>query len=332
MLEMSQEQQQPPSHRLTTSDDLEVSAYLEIAREKIGQGPQPEFAPRLQQESVVVVDFGSQYSRLIARRVRESNVYCEIVPHDAARGSVASLNPRGIILSGGPASVYDEDAPLAPAWVYDSQVPVLGICYGMQVMVHQLGGKVAPSAAREYGHANLHQNAAGEPLFHDLPPLNASVDEPRRLYPGGPSRIFVLGVYGQLAHSGRRKRKPYAGHPVPSRGGSHSAGPGAAGELPVPDMRMQGIVDVGELHRGRHRQYQEAGGRGQGHLRPVGRRRLGGGGHPGSPGSRGPVDVHLREQRPDAQRGARAGTQHLPKVPQDEPRLQRRLGPVPEGA
>ena len=170
MLEMSQEPQRTASHRLATSDDLEVSAYLEIAREKGGQGPQPEAAPKLQQESILVVDFGSQYSRLIARRVRESKVYCEIVPHDATWDSVAPLNPKGIILSGGPASVYEEDAPLAPLWVYDSGLPVLGICYGMQLMVHQLGGKVAPGAKREYGHAGLHQNVSKEPLFEGLPP------------------------------------------------------------------------------------------------------------------------------------------------------------------
>jgi GMP synthase (glutamine-hydrolysing) len=165
--------QEPPptkSNRLAASDDLEVSAYLEIAREKSGQGSQPGPPPRAQRESVLVIDFGSQYSQLIARRVRESKVYCEIVPHDAPWETVAYLNPRGIILSGGPASVYEDGAPLAPAWVYDSKLPVLGICYGMQAMVHQLGGKVAPAAKREYGHAVLHQNATEQPIFHGLPP------------------------------------------------------------------------------------------------------------------------------------------------------------------
>ncbi len=166
---MSQDSQTPKSLRVAASDDLEVSAYLEIAREKGGQQPRTEPQGRTQSESVVIIDFGSQYSRLIARRVRESKVYCEIVPHDAPWEAVAALNPRGIILSGGPASVYEEGAPMAPPWVYASGLPVLGICYGMQVMAHQLGGKVAPSTRREYGHAVLHQNATGDPLFHDLP-------------------------------------------------------------------------------------------------------------------------------------------------------------------
>ena len=167
---MPDEPQPTKSSRLTTSDDLEVAAYLEIARERSGQASQPGPPPRAQRESVLVIDFGSQYSQLIARRVRESSVYCEIVPHSAPWESVAHLNPMGIILSGGPASVYEDGAPLAPAWVYDSRLPVLGICYGMQAMVHQLGGKVAPAAKREYGHAVLHQNVSDAPIFHGLPP------------------------------------------------------------------------------------------------------------------------------------------------------------------
>ena len=157
------------SRRVAASDDLEVSAYLEIARQRGGQEPRPQPATKSQQESILVVDFGSQYSRLIARRVREAKVYCELVPHDSTWESVAPLNPKGIILSGGPASVYEPGAPMAPAWVYDRNLPVLGICYGMQVMVHQLGGKVAPSDKREYGHAVLSHNATGHPLFGGLP-------------------------------------------------------------------------------------------------------------------------------------------------------------------
>ncbi|MCH2313464.1 MAG: glutamine-hydrolyzing GMP synthase [SAR202 cluster bacterium] len=122
-----------------------------------------------QRESILIVDFGSQYSRLIARRVRESSVYCEIVSYNTKWGAVKGLNPKGIILSGGPASVYDERSPLAPLWVFESGLPVLGICYGMQVLVHQLGGKVAASTKKEYGHAVLHQNKPNESLFTGLP-------------------------------------------------------------------------------------------------------------------------------------------------------------------
>ena len=163
------EQEIPPSRRVSTSDDVEVSTYLEIAEEKRGQQPLPGEAPQIQEEAVVIVDFGSQYSRLIARRVRECHVYCEIVSHNADWDDVRKINPKGIILSGGPASVYEEGAPLAPLWVYDSGLPVLGICYGMQVLTHQLGGKVVQAKEREYGHAILHQNVYNS-LFANMPP------------------------------------------------------------------------------------------------------------------------------------------------------------------
>jgi len=92
------------------------------------------------------------------------------VPHDASWESIASLEPKGLILSGGPGSVNDEGAPAAPAWVYESRVPVLGICYGMQLLAHQLGGRVVPGDKREYGLAVLHQSADGATLFDGLPP------------------------------------------------------------------------------------------------------------------------------------------------------------------
>ena len=160
------------THRVPTSDDLEVSTYLEIARQREGEEPRPGEPPTpIQPQTIVVLDFGSQYSMLIARRVRECHVYCELLPHDTPWEQVQKLNPRGLILSGGPASVYDQDAPLAPTYVFDSGLPVLGICYGMQLLAHQLGGRVAPSQTREYGHAVIYQGDADDAdIFHGISP------------------------------------------------------------------------------------------------------------------------------------------------------------------
>ncbi len=106
-------------------------------------------------DSLAILDFGSQYAQLIARRVREAHVYCELFPWDASAEKVLALQPRGFILSGGPASVYAESAPTLPAYVIESGLPVFGVCYGMQLLVHTLGGKVDPSARREYGPADV---------------------------------------------------------------------------------------------------------------------------------------------------------------------------------
>src|SRR5579859_6307558 len=108
------------------------------------------------QETIVVIDLGSQYSRLIARRVREAQVYCEVMPHTATWEELTAHGPRGFILSGGPSSVYDAGAPRCAPEIFSSGIPVLGICYGMQLMAQELGGKVAPAQEREYGSAHLH--------------------------------------------------------------------------------------------------------------------------------------------------------------------------------
>jgi GMP synthase (glutamine-hydrolysing) len=100
-------------------------------------------------DSIAILDFGSQYTQLIARRVREAHVYCELFPWDAPEAQVMTLHPKGFILSGGPASVYEPGAPTLPRYVLDSGLPVLGLCYGMQLLTHALGGIVAPAPARE---------------------------------------------------------------------------------------------------------------------------------------------------------------------------------------
>ena len=100
-------------------------------------------------QKILILDFGAQYVQLIARRVRETGVYCEIYPFDASMEDIRRFAPRGIILSGGPESVTFEETPRAPAEIFDLKVPILGICYGQQAMAAQLGGKVEPSNKRE---------------------------------------------------------------------------------------------------------------------------------------------------------------------------------------
>jgi len=159
------------TRRISTSDDIEVSTYLGIAKSLQAEQPLPrETAPLSGRETIVILDFGSQYTMLIARRIRELHVYCEILPSDTPWERLETLNPKGFVLSGGPASVYAPGAPLAPNYVFEKGLPVLGICYGMQAIAHQLGGKVAPGEKHEYGHAVLHLEAQDSPLFAGLPP------------------------------------------------------------------------------------------------------------------------------------------------------------------
>jgi GMP synthase (glutamine-hydrolysing) len=119
-------------------------------------------------QSIVVLDFGAQYSQLIARRIREQNVFSVVLPYTASLKEISSYKPIGIILSGGPSSVYDKDAPKANRGVFGLGIPVLGICYGFQLMVHVLGGKVRAAAKREYGHANV-DIKNGSYLFDAVP-------------------------------------------------------------------------------------------------------------------------------------------------------------------
>ncbi|MGB9205407.1 MAG: glutamine-hydrolyzing GMP synthase [Terriglobales bacterium] len=127
----------------------------------------------METQSIVVLDFGAQYSQLIARRIREQKVFSVVLPFNASLEEIRSYSPVGIILSGGPSSVYDKGAPHADKKVFDLGLPVLGICYGLQFMVYALGGKVRPAAKREYGHAKVEIQESGSQLFQGLPKLLA---------------------------------------------------------------------------------------------------------------------------------------------------------------
>ena len=119
-------------------------------------------------EVIPILDFGSQFTQLIARRVREQGVYSELVRPDISLEDLKKLNPKGIILSGGPSSVYDADAPKCDPRIFDLNIPILGVCYGMNLGAHILGGQVKPAKAREYGRAKLHITTP-DPLTHGLP-------------------------------------------------------------------------------------------------------------------------------------------------------------------
>jgi GMP synthase (glutamine-hydrolysing) len=121
-------------------------------------------------QTIVVLDFGSQYTQLIARRLREISVYSEILPFDTSAAELTRRKPAGVILSGGPSSVSDPGAPRCDGAVFELGVPVLGICYGMQLMTHELGGEVRRSGHREFGHALVRVADAGPLLFAGVPP------------------------------------------------------------------------------------------------------------------------------------------------------------------
>ncbi len=120
---------------------------------------------------ILIIDFGSQYNQLIARRVRESNVFCRILPPQTDLETIKSLEPEGIILSGGPGSVYEEDSPTTDPEIFNLGIPALGICYGFQFMVHTLGGKVKKAQKREYGYASLNITDHGG-LYQNIDKIN----------------------------------------------------------------------------------------------------------------------------------------------------------------
>ncbi len=155
-------------HRVLAPDDAEVEAYLETALGAAAPArPPDESTPSTEPDSVVVLDFGSQFAQLIARRIRELNVYSELLPFDTPWEEIARRRPKAIVLSGSPNSVYDEGAPHPDDGIWNGRIPVLGICYGAQLMAHELGGEVAPSSKREYGPASV-TISDGSALFDGL--------------------------------------------------------------------------------------------------------------------------------------------------------------------
>jgi GMP synthase (glutamine-hydrolysing) len=181
-------------HRVLAPDDAEVEAYLETALhvpapqgrsvDRSRGSAAPGTLGTAQPDTVIVLDFGSQYAQLIARRVRELHVYSELLPFDTPWPEIASRNPRAIILSGGPGSVYDQGAPRPDPALWTAGVPLLGICYGLQLMAQALGGEVVPAITREYGPAVIQVTEPQE------------TGEPGRLFEGTPREQPVWMSHG----------------------------------------------------------------------------------------------------------------------------------------
>ena len=144
-------------------------------------------------EMVIVLDFGGQYNQLIARRVRECNVYCEVLPYTKTLDEIKALNPKGIIFTGGPNSVYDETSPHYEKAIFELGIPILGICYGSQLMAYTLGGEVATAPVSEYGHTDVE-------VYNFCPfprrcRYNRLLDESYRLYQGSTGRLPYYSPY-----------------------------------------------------------------------------------------------------------------------------------------
>ncbi|HYC07409.1 MAG TPA: glutamine-hydrolyzing GMP synthase [Candidatus Binatia bacterium] len=179
----------------------------------------------MEPDTIVVLDFGSQFAQLIARRIRELNVYSELLPHDTPWAEIERRRPRAVILSGGPMSVYEDGAPRPDAAVWSGRVPVLGICYGAQLMVHELGGSIMPSSHREYGPASL-TITEEDGIFADL-------DREQPVW---------------MSHGDSIARLPEGFHATAQSGSSPFAG------LVDPDRRMYGILfhpEVAHTPRGK---------------------------------------------------------------------------------
>jgi GMP synthase (glutamine-hydrolysing) len=159
-------------------------------------------------QTIVILDFGSQYTQLIARRIREQNVFSVVLPCTAPLTEIQALNPLGLVLSGGPSSVYDADAPAADPRILSLGVPILGICYGLHFIVHNLGGKVLSAPKREYGHAEVTIEDRATPLFAGLPPTLAvwmSHGDQAGQLPAGFRRVAVsANALAAIANEERR--------------------------------------------------------------------------------------------------------------------------------
>ena len=206
-------------------------------------------------DKVLIIDFGSQVTQLIARRVREAGVYCEIVPFQSAERAFAEIAPKAIILSGGPASVTEPGSPRAPQAIFEAGIPILGICYGEQLMAVQLGGAVEAGHHAEYGRSEV-EAAADSPLLEGVWARGSHT-----VWMSHGDRVTALPEgFASIGHSPNapvcviadEARRFYAAA-VPPRGAPHAGRRGVAAELSLQDRRLPARLDDEGVPRGGRR-------------------------------------------------------------------------------
>ena len=275
-------------------------------------------------QTIIVLDFGSQFTQLIARRLRELSVYSEILPFDTPLEELRRRAPVGVILSGGPKSVSEAGAPHCDFGVFAAGMPVLGICYGMQLMTHALGGEVAAAPHREFGLATI-DIAPDAPLLRIAAVEPARMGEPRRLRESGAGRIRRDRDERERACRGDGGGRPAALRAaVPSRGRAHRPRPRHPPALRFRRLRMHGRLDDVLVRGGGDGADTGTGRRRPGGLRTERRRRFLGRGDDRAPRDWQSADVHLRGQRRDAP-GRSGADQDAVRAPEAAARVRRRL-------
>ena len=247
-------------------------------------------------QKILILDFGSQYTQLIARRVRETQVYCEIHPFRMSLARIKTFEPRGIILSGGPSSIYDKAAPLADEGILDLHVPVLGICYGMQYLTHVLGGLVARAENREYGNAAVRVKDFRN-LFHGMSRRQEELvwmshgDRIDRMPQG--FKVLASSKSSPVAAMADPVRRLYRG-PVSSGSRPYAERDAHPQELSLQDLRMRAPLDhellCGKDHSGSEGEDRQ----GPGDLRCFGRRGFHRDGRSPPQGHRRTTHLHFR--------------------------------------
>jgi GMP synthase (glutamine-hydrolysing) A subunit len=268
-------------------------------------------------EVIPILDFGSQTAQLIARRVREAGAFSVLVSPTIAADELRAMKPRGIILSGGPASVYEDGAPACDPAVLELGVPVLGICYGMQLACRMMGARVDRADHREFGRAQLHI-VAGNELLRGVPEQTAvwmsHGDQVREL---DKADLETIGSTPTCGHAVVRTKADAAHrffgvqfHPEVT----HTPhGIDMLRNFVLRDVRVPGHVEDGRLRGGRERACARAGGRLSCDLRALGRRGQLGGRGAAAQGDRRSAHVRVRRQRAAAQERARAGRGDVPR-------------------